>query len=122
MNKFDKLYKSTIREGKEDAPNYHRVKTDATEKCTTCVHNQDGECMKYSFIFDKNYTCSEWATQTKMNESVDPYKAGDCPTCSLKASGTWRHIGAPVKCNNNHMWFRDTNVIANSPSDKLSNH
>ena len=68
MSKFNNLYDSIIKEGKEDVPNYRRAvqKDGETEpKCSACVHNSDGECMKYSFIFDRDYTCDEWAPKSE---------------------------------------------------------
>ena len=47
----------------------------------------------------------------------DPYQAGPCPTCKGFANATWKHPGAPVKCINGHMWFRNTNLLASSSSD-----
>ena len=52
----------------------------------------------------------------------DPYKAGPCPTCGKFATNTWRHLGAPVSCNEQHLWFRNTMIKANSSSDKIENH
>ena len=63
MNKFNKLYESIMGEGKEDAPNYRKAeqKDGHTEpKCTSCEFNNDGECTKFDFIFDKNWTCDAY--------------------------------------------------------------
>lgn len=34
----------------------------------------------------------------------DPYGRGQCPVCGKFASGTYRHVGAPVFCENRHHW------------------
>jgi len=47
----------------------------------------------------------------------DPYDAGPCPKCGKHAISTWRHPGAPVTCENAHLWFRNTDILAESPSE-----
>ena len=62
MNKFDDYCKE-IMEGQEDAPNYRKAiqKDGETEpKCTSCKFNNDGLCVKYDFMFDRNWTCDAW--------------------------------------------------------------
>lgn len=55
-----------------------------------------------------------------ISESTEPkdlMNAGPCPVCGNPAVSTWKHKGAPVTCENAHMWFRGTSIIAESPTD-----
>jgi len=47
----------------------------------------------------------------------DVYNAGPCPECGLFAHKTWRHKGAPVACINDHMWFKNTQIMAKNETD-----
>ena len=63
MGKFEDLYESIMIEGKEDAPNYRKAEQKDGMKepvCSACIHNQDGECKKFEFIFDRGYTCDDF--------------------------------------------------------------
>lgn len=62
-----------------------------------------------------------YITIKRMN-LIDPYKAGKCPICGEYAMSTFRHPGAPVRCKNEHLWFRDTNLLAVSPTDTIEGH
>jgi hypothetical protein len=56
-----------IKEGKEDAPNYRKANQKDGKKepmCSACVHNVDGECEKFDFIFDRGYTCDALERKT----------------------------------------------------------
>lgn len=55
-----------IKEGKEEAPNYRKANQKDGKKepmCSACVHNVDGECEKFDFIFDRGYTCDAWGVK-----------------------------------------------------------
>lgn len=47
---------------------------------------------------------------SKKKDKKDKYDAGKCPQCGEYADGTWRHPGAPVKCKNDHVWFRKKDI------------
>jgi hypothetical protein len=53
-------------------------------------------------------------------EHKDPYGTGPCPHCGEFAKGTFRHIGAPVFCENNHYWNGTCGhpSCANTPLDE----
>jgi len=81
MGKFEDLYESIMKEGndygkmlkqhrqrqdpdnynegKEEVPNYRKaMQKDGNREpvCSECVHNDDGECKKFDFIFDRGWT------------------------------------------------------------------
>lgn len=63
----------------------------------------------------------EWKTATlrgftreaesQINEKDNPYCVNPCPACGEYASGSYRHIGAPVYCPNRHHWFPGTSMV-----------
>ncbi len=59
-----------------------------------------------------------WYPKIKPSK-VDSYNAGKCPECGEFATGTQRHIGAPVFCDNGHSWQKPTVVMLQKRIAKL---